>query len=105
MARRRVFTVSTPLGYRVTLTRERWRTIIRFKHPALAGHGQDVQECLRAPRVIRESAKDPYVHLYYAASGRMYVCVVVAPAGGADRFVVTAYFTREIKEGRELWTA
>jgi hypothetical protein len=105
MARRQIFAVSTPLGYRVTLTRDRWRMIIRFKHPALAGHEQDVQECLEAPRVVRESVTDANVHLYYTASGRAYVCVVVAPTESDDRFVVTAYFTKEIKKGRELWTA
>ena len=103
MARRRVFWVDTPLGYRVTLTRDRWREIIRFKHPALAGHEQDVKSCLRAPQVVRESVKDANVHLYYAMFGRVYVCVVVAPKNGDDRFVVTTYFTKEIKKGREVW--
>ena len=35
--------------------------------------------------------------------GRVYVCVVVAPKNGDDRFIVTAYFTKEIKKGREVW--
>ncbi len=104
MARRRLFTVETPLSYRVTLTRDRWREIVRFKHPALAGHERDVEGCLRAPQVIRESVKDASVHLYYAKSSRGYLCVVVAPSNGRDRFIVTAYFTNEIKKGRELWT-
>jgi hypothetical protein len=30
MARRVVFTVQSPLGYRVTLTRSRWREIVRL---------------------------------------------------------------------------
>ena len=103
--RRRIFAVETPLGYRVTLTRDRWREITRFKHPALGGHEQDVRRCLRDPQVIRASINDANVHLYYAASGRAYLCVVVAPADGDDRFVVTAYFTKEIKKGQEIWTS
>ena len=63
MAKRRVFVEITPLGHRVVLTRDRWREIVRFKHPAIGGHEQDVQDCLRDPDVIRSSAKDPDVHL------------------------------------------
>ncbi|MGO9814306.1 MAG: hypothetical protein ACLP53_26540 [Isosphaeraceae bacterium] len=42
MARRRMFTVQSPLGHRVFLSRDRWRQIVRFKHPALAGRQSDV---------------------------------------------------------------
>ncbi len=59
---------------------------------------------LTDPEVVRESAKDPNVHLYYAASSRAFVCVVVALVDGGNGFVVTAYFTNEVKKGRELWT-
>ena len=46
MASRRLFTVTTPLGDRVFLTRDRWRQIVKFKHPALAGHEREVRACL-----------------------------------------------------------
>ena len=104
MAKRRIFTVETPLGYRVFLTRNRWRQIIRTKHPALKGHEKEVRDCLESPDVIRESGKDADVHLYYAAAEEGHVRVVVAPAEDTDRFVVTAYFTTNIKKGTELWT-
>jgi len=75
MAKRRILSVQTPLGYRVTLTRDRWREIVRFKHPALTGREREVEDCLRSPIVIRQSAKDADVHLYYAKSRRgYYVC-------------------------------
>lgn len=64
MAQRRLFTVTTPLGDRVFLTRDRWRDIIRFKHPAMADHEKKVQECLESPAVICESEKDADVHLF-----------------------------------------
>jgi hypothetical protein len=101
--RRRVFTVQTPLGYRVFLERDRWRQIVRNKHPALAGHEQKVRACLRSPTLVRESAKEPNVHLYYAPSDDVHLCVVVAPADVDEWFVVTAYFTTNIKKGKELW--
>lgn len=103
MAKRLLFAERTPLGYRVVVTRDRWRYIVRFKHPALAGHDVAVCECLRDPDLIRESVKDSDVHLYYRASNRGYLCVVVTGVELNDRFIVTAYFTRNIKKGPELW--
>jgi hypothetical protein len=41
--------------------------------------------------------------MYYTRIADMFLCVVTAPSHGGDRFVVTAYFTRNIKEGKELW--
>jgi hypothetical protein len=104
MARRLIFTVQTPLGHRVVFTRDRWRQITRFRHPALAGHESDVRACLAAPLRVRESAKEPDVHLYYALAGQVHLCVVTAPVDEAERFVVTAYFTENVKPGNELWT-
>ena len=102
---RRIFTVSTPLGERVFLTRDRWRQIIRYKHPAVASKQNEVRACLEWPEVIRESAKERNVHLYYKKSGEQYVCVVTAPADDDERFVVTAYLARNVKKGTELWTS
>jgi len=104
MAGRVVFTVRSPLGYQVTLTRDRWREIIRYKHPALAGSGRAVRGCVEAPMIVRESIKNASVHLYYTRAGQVYLCVAVAPSDEQERFVVTTYFTRNIKKGRELWT-
>jgi hypothetical protein len=70
MAKKRIFAETTPLGYRVVLTRDRWREIIRFKHPALAGHEEAVRECVRDPEAIRASQKDSDVHLYYRTNAR-----------------------------------
>ena len=76
---------------------------MRFKHPALAGHETEVRECLRDPEVIRESEKDAAVHLYYRLTPTGYVCVVVGGPTIQARFVITSYFTKVIKKGRELW--
>ena len=100
--KRQVFTVATPLGYRVTLSRERWRQIVRFKHPALKGCEKLLKECLQKPALVRESAKESDVHLYYNECDDDFLCVVAAPSA-SDYFVVTAYFTENIKEGKELW--
>jgi hypothetical protein len=104
MARRVIFAVSTPLGYRVVLTRNRWREIVRYKHPALAAYQEQVRRCVEEPEVVRASTKDPEVHMYYATAERGYVCVVVGYGDPSERLVVTAYFTKTIKRGDELWT-
>jgi hypothetical protein len=80
MASRLIFTVQTPLGHCVFLARDRWRQIVRFKHPALAGRVKEVRSCLSSPLLVRESAKEPHVHLYYAFAENIYMCVVTAPA-------------------------
>ena len=104
MARRLIFNVRTPLGYNVSLSRDRWRQIVRFKHPAVAGREKTVRACLQSPVIVRASAKDPEVHLYYSAAGNGYLCVVAAPARDDARFVVSVYLTANVKEGKVLWT-
>lgn len=104
MAKRQLFAVATPIGHLVVLTRDRWREIIRYKHPALAGHETEVENCLRDPDLIRTSAKDEETHLYYRTGQRSVLCVVVGGEDPQDRFVITAYFTQSIKKGRDLWT-
>jgi hypothetical protein len=102
MAKKQLFCAQSPLGYRVCLSRDRWRQIVRFKHPALKGCEKQVRKCLEDPALIRESAKEQDVHLDYHETDDSYLCVVVAP-GETDRFVVTAYFTKNIKKGTERW--
>jgi hypothetical protein len=104
MAKRILLKALTPLGYQVVLARDRWREIVRFKHPAVASHQQAVRACLENPEVIRASAKDREVHVYYLQIGRSYLCVVVAPQIRDRYFVVTIYLTKRIKPGDELWT-
>jgi hypothetical protein len=104
MAKRILVQATTPLGYVVVLTRDRWREIVRFKHPAVESHQAAIRECLESPDVIRASAKDPDVHVYYSQVGRNYLCVVAAPQRDGRYFVVTIYLTKRIKQGDELWT-
>ncbi len=81
MAKRFLFDVVTPLGDREVLTRDRWREIVKYKHPALAGHEIEAGECLPDPDMVRGSAKDPDVHLDSRNANRGHLCVVV---GGED---------------------
>jgi hypothetical protein len=59
---------------------------------------------LGVPQLIRQSAREADVHLHHAPVEGIHLCVVTAPASAAERFVVTAYFTKNVKKGTELWT-
>jgi hypothetical protein len=100
MAKRPVFAVISPLGHCVVLTRDRWREIVRYKHPALTGHDSDVQECLLDPDLIRSRVNDPDTHLYYRTLAEGTLCVVVGGEDTQQRFVITAYFTQSLKKAR-----
>lgn len=103
MAKRGIFEVVTPLGDCVILTRDRWREILRYKHPALAGHEGALEEFLRDPDIIRASVKDKSVHMYYRIASRGHLCAVVGGEDPAQRFIITAYFTTNVKAGTEPW--
>jgi hypothetical protein len=84
-----------------TNKREKEEVVLCF---VLAGHEKAVRDCVRDPEVIRVSVKDATVHLYYRSIEERYVCVVVGGDDPEDRFVVTAYFTKGVKKGQDLWT-
>jgi hypothetical protein len=103
MAKRTIFSVTTPLGEHVVVTRDRWREIVRYKHPALAGHEDDVCDCLRDPDRVCASRQDEAVRLYYRPVADRYVCAVTGGEDPTHRILITAYFTTKIKKGTELW--
>src|SRR5438105_14813050 len=97
--KRRIFLESTPLGYHVLLTRDRWREIVKYKHPAMAKRVKEVQMCIADPDIIRASEKNADVHLFYRITTDGTICVVVGGGLPLGRFVVTAYLTRKPKRG------
>lgn len=103
MTAKKLFAVTSPLGYRVVLTRNRWREIIRYKHPAMSGREAELRECVEQPDTIRESLKDSDIHLYYKQQEKGYLCAVVGRDESRIGFIVTTYFTEKIKQGPELW--
>ncbi len=98
-----LFEVLTPLGFSVRVTRSYWDLIITFKHPVMAGHEADVQETLKNPNEIHVSKSDPNVYLFYSPErmGR-WVCAVAKRLNG-EGFLITAYPTDAIKEGKQIW--
>jgi hypothetical protein len=98
-----LFEVETPLGFHVRTTISHWNLIETVKHPALRGREIDVQATLRGPDEIRLSKRDPQVYLFYRTDGeKRWVCAVAKRLNG-EGFLITAYRTENIKEGRRLW--
>jgi hypothetical protein len=98
-----LFESTTPLGFRVRVTRAYWELIITVKHPAMSGRETAVQETLHKPDEIRVSKSDPSVYLFYKLmNAKRWVCGVSKRLDG-DGFLITAYLTDAIKEGVRIW--
>ena len=85
---------------KIELTTERKRHIV-IRHPELQGHLQKIGKVLQKPDEIRVSRYDANVLLFYKYFGKIrggkYFSVTVKLA---DRsFVLTAYFTDQIRAG------
>lgn len=98
------FEVSTPLGFRVRVTRQYWELIVTVKHPVMHARAADVQDTLHTPDEVCRSRSDPSVLLFYRAEqpGR-WLCAVVKRLNG-EGFLITTYPTDAIKEGQHLWS-
>jgi hypothetical protein len=92
-------------GRLIRLTEERWAHIA--EHPEMTEMRPGVEETLESPDVVVQSLSDPEARLYYrfyarTLVGGKHLCVVVKLRGD-DAFVVTAYFTDQVKRGTVLW--
>ena len=98
-----LFEAVTPLGFRVRVTRGRWKLITTAKHPVMAGREAVVRATLESPEQIRQSRSHSDVLLFYRAEkSSRWVCAVAKRA--ADQgFLITAYPTDAIKEGTQVW--
>lgn len=98
-----LFEACTPLGFTVRVTRDYWRTITTIKHPAMHGCEAEVQATLETPEEIRRSKSDANVYLFYRSRhNRRWVCAV-SKQEGRTGFLITAYITDAIKEGKRIW--
>ena len=99
-----LFEVSTPLGFRVRVTRDYWELIVPVKHPVMRERATEGQDVLQTPDEIRQSRSDPAVFLFYRAvvPGRWFCAV--AKRLNAEGFLITTYPTDAIKEGERVWS-
>src|SRR5574341_1426678 len=98
-----LFEVPTPLGFRVRVTKAYWELIVSVKHPAMAGREADVKRALEQPDEIRQSKSDEMVYLFYKAEGEKRWICAVSKQTDREGFLITAYPTDAIKEGRLIW--
>ena len=77
------------------------------EHPEMVGQERRIRETLQKPDVVLTSHKDSSVHVYYryykrgpAGSKHLMVAVKILEE---DAFVITAFFTDEVKGGRRVW--
>ena len=99
-----LFEVSTPLGFRVHVTRGYWEFVVTVKHPVMRERATEVQDAVHTRDEVRQSRSDPAVFLFYRAevSGRK-VCAVAKRLNDMG-FLITTYPTDAIKEGERVWT-
>ena len=98
------FEVTSKLNKRVYVTKSRWSLIIKTKHLEIEGKEKEVKETLTEPDEIRQSISDESVYLYYKKYGKLSLSVVVKHKNG-DGFIITAYYTDRIKEGKQFYKA
>ncbi len=94
------FEISTPLGFTVRTFEEYWQRLI-IKHPDIEELEELIQLALAAPDEIRRSSRDAEVLLRVRREERW--VVVVARHLNGDGFLITAYQTNAIKEGKAVW--
>ena len=89
----------------VRLTDERLGHI--REHPEMIGQERRIREVLQEPDVVFTSHKDSSVHVYYRHYARAPVgskhLMVAVKILEEDAFVITAFFTDEVKGGEQLW--
>ena len=91
-----LFEALTPVGHVVRVTRNRWLTIVKVKHPVMAGRELSVRDALESPDEVRQSRIDRQVLLFYKAEGSgRWTCAVVKRLGDTG-FLIIAYPTDAI---------
>lgn len=104
-ATRRVSRLTDYRGRTVQLTQERWLHII--EHSEMAGQSRKLRSTLRNPDRVFTSRLDPTVHLYYRWFPRSPVgpkhLMAAVKLLEEDAFMITAFFTDDVKGGAEVW--
>ena len=77
------------------------------EHPEMIGQDRRIGEVLKKPDIVYASHKDASVHVYYrhyarGPVGAKHMMVAVKVLEG-DAFVITAFFTDEVKGAEQIW--
>ncbi len=89
----------------VRLTDERLDHI--HEHPEMVGQDRRIREVLQKPDVVFTVHKDSSVRIYYRRYTRSPVgskhLIVAVKLLEEDAFVITAFFTDDVKGGEQIW--
>ncbi len=97
-----IFDIKTPLGFKVRCSKNYWENTILKKHKVLENKLDEVIETLQNPIFIRQSKKDESVYLFYTGDSPRWMCAVIKDREDYG-FLITAYPTDAVKEGKEIW--
>ena len=98
-----LFEVSTPLSFRVQVTRSYWELISTVKHPVMKGREKNVRETLENPDEIRKQKVDEYTEKFsnpYIAAARGYVDDIIEPKETRYRLAHSLEMLKSKKEKR-----
>jgi uncharacterized Rossmann fold enzyme len=90
-----VYSVPTPLGYRVYISRQRLQHV-RARHHSTAQRIRAIPQILADPDIIVPDYDQPDTHLYYKAYGQRLLAIVVHVHLGR-RYWATMHWDRNIK--------
>lgn len=93
-------------GRRIRLTAERWAHSL--EHLEMVDQRERVLETLETPDIVIATVKDESVHTYHrlypkTPVTRKYLLVAVKIVSDDDAFVLTAFFSSQLKKGSTLW--
>lgn len=97
-----LFEIKSSSGKLLRTTENYWTKIITIKHPSLKNKEKEIKKVLQDPEIIRVSKSDKKVFLYYRKHKQNYFCAVTKNENGSG-FLITAYLTNKIKEGKIVW--
>jgi hypothetical protein len=100
-----IFQITTKLDKLVTLDERRYEHIL--DHAEMKNQIERIKETLKEPEEIRESVYDKSVWLFYrfypkTPVTKKYMLVVVKVLNSKG-FIITAFYTDEIKKGELIW--
>jgi len=93
--------------FRRTISLSNKRHAHIFEHPEMIGQKDRIKETIAFPDIVKESKHDSTVSCYYrlyekTPVTRKYLMCVVKLLN-AKGFIITAFYTDKIKEGKTLW--
>lgn len=96
------FEIKSKQGSIIKTTKAYWDIITHIKHPSIQNKEKYIKETLSLSDEIRVSKKDKNVFLFYKKYKSRFL-YVVAKIHKNEGFIITAYYTKKIKEGKIQW--